>query len=115
MEAVACQKNATMAPRKARLLADLIRGEYVDDALDQLSLTHKVASPVIMKLINSAVANMLDSNSDVDETMLYVKMILVDDGITRKWIRPRSRGIANRHLRRQCHIKVVVDEWSEEK
>ena len=70
MEAVACQKNATMAPRKARLLADLIRGEYVDDALDQLSLTHKVASPVIMKLINSAVANMLDSNSDVDETML---------------------------------------------
>ena len=115
MEAVACQKNATMAPRKARLLADLIRGVYVDDALDQLSLTHKVASPVIMKLINSAVANMLDSNSDVDETMLYVKMILVDDGITRKWIRPRSRGIANRHLRRKCHIKVVVDEWSEEK
>jgi len=115
MEAVACQKNVTMAPRKARLLADLIRGEYVDDALDQLSLTHKVASPVIMKLINSAVANMLDSNSDVDETMLYVKMIFVDDGITRKWIRPRSRGIANRHLRRKCHIKVVVDEWSEEK
>ena len=115
MEAVACQKNATKAPRKARLLADLIRGEYVDDALDQLSLTHKVASPVIMKLINSAVANMLDSNSDVDETMLYVKMIFVDDGITRKWIRPRSRGIANSHLRRKCHIKVVVDEGSEEK
>jgi len=50
----------------------------------------------------------------VDETMLYVKMIFVDDGITRKWIRPRSRGIANRHLRRKCHIKVIVDVWSEE-
>ena len=114
MEAVACQKNVTIAPRKARLLADLIRGEYVDDALDQLSLTHKAASPVIMKLINSAVANMLDNSSDVDETMLYVKMIFVDEGITRKWIRPRSRGIANRTLRRKCHIKIVVDQWLEE-
>ena len=114
MEAVASQRNVAIAPRKVRLLADLIRGEYVDDALDQLALTHKAGSPVIMKLINSAVANMLDNSSDVDETMLYVKMIFVDDGIVRKWIRPRSRGIANRTLRRKCHIKVVVSEWSEE-
>jgi len=114
MEAVAIIRNVPIAPRKARLLADLIRGEYVDDALDQLSLVHKAASPVIMKLINSAVANMLDDSSDVDGTMLYIKMIFVDEGITRKWIRPRSRGIANRIFRRRCHIKIVVDEWSEE-
>ena len=114
MEARAKIRNASVAPRKARLIADLVRNQYVEDALSQLRFTHKAASPVIYKLIQSASANAQYQDPNVDTTNLYVKEIRVDEGVTRKWIRPRARGMANRILKRHSHITVVVDEESPE-
>lgn len=114
MEARARIRNAAVAPRKARLVADLVRNQYVEDALSQLRFTHKAASPVIYQLIQSASANAQYKDPSVDISDLYVKEIRVDEGVTRKWIRPRARGMANRILKRHSHITVVVDEESED-
>ena len=109
MVARACIKNVAVAPRKARLVADLVRGQYVEDALDQLAFVHKGASPVLHKLIRSAIANAQYVQSSIDEQNLFIKRIWVDEGITRRWIRPRARGMAHRILRRKCHITVELD------
>ena len=110
MEARASIKNVPVAPRKARLVADLVRDRYVEDALNQLAFIHKSTSAVIRKLIQSAVSNAQHQESTIDESNLFIKKIFVDEGMTRKWIRPRARGMANRILRRRCHITVVLDE-----
>ena len=110
MEARASIKNVPVAPRKARLVADLVRNRYVEDALNQLTFIHKSTSGTIRKLIRSAVANAQHQDSTIDESNLFIKKIFIDEGITRKWIRPRARGMANRILRRRCHITVVLDE-----
>ena len=110
MGAKARTRNVPVAPRKARLVADLVRGRYVEDALNQLTVTHKAISPIIRKLIQSAVANAQYQDANIDESNLYIKTIFVDEGMTRRWFRPRSRGIANRILHRRSHITVVLDE-----
>ena len=84
MEAKASIRNVPVAPRKARLVADLVKGLYVEDAINQLTFTHKAASPLIKKLIHSAVANAQHKDTSVDESDLYVKNIVVNDGITLK-------------------------------
>ena len=114
MEARSKITNASVAPRKARLVADLVRNQYVEDALSQLRFTHKAASPIIYKLIQSAAANARYQDPNVDIAGLFVKEIWVDEGVTRKWIRPRARGMANRILKRSSHITVVVDKESAE-
>lgn len=118
MEATASIRNVPIAPRKARLVADLVRHQYVEEALNQLTFTHKAASPVIRKLIQSAAANARENaqrqDAAIDETNLFVKQIFINDGVTRKWFRPRARGMVNRILRRRCHITVVLDEEREE-
>ncbi|MFB3041892.1 MAG: 50S ribosomal protein L22 [Candidatus Poribacteria bacterium] len=114
MEAKARMRNVPIGPRKARLVADLVRSQYVEDALNQLAFTHKAVSPVMEKLIKSAVANAQYQDSTIDEGNLYIKKIIVDEGINRRWIRRRARGMANRILRRRCHITVVVDEESKD-
>jgi len=110
MEARASLKNVPISSRKARLVADLIRNKYIDEALGILKYTHKAASPVIRKLIQSAVANAQYQDTALDETELYVKKIFVDEGVTLKRIRPRARGMADRILKRRCHITVIIDE-----
>ena len=113
MEAKARTRNVPVPPRKARLVANLVRGRYVQDALDQLTVTHKAISPIIRKLIQSAVANAQYQDANIDESNLYIKTIFVDEGMTRRWFRARSRGIANRILHRKSHITVVLDEQRE--
>ena len=115
MEAKASIKNVAVAPRKARLVADLVRDSYVENALNELAFMHKSTSAVIQKLIRSAVANAQHQDSTIDESNLFIKKIFIDEGMTRKWIRPRARGMANRILRRRCHITVVLDEESDSK
>lgn len=110
MESKAVAKNAHVAPRKARLVAELVKNKYVDEALNILSFTHKAASPIISKLIQSAVANAQYQDSAVDESVLYVKKIFVDEGVTLKRIRPRARGRADRIRKRRAHITVILDE-----
>lgn len=114
MEGRAKIRNVSVAPRKARLVAELVKNQYVDDAMNQLLFTHKAAAPIIRKLIQSAAANVQYQEPGIDVANLYVKEIRVDEGITRKWIRHRARGMANRIFRRQSHITVVVEEVDEE-
>ena len=109
MVARASIRNVSVAPRKARLVADLVRGQYVEDALDQLSFTYKAVSPVVHKLIRSAIANAQHTLSDLDIQDLFIKRIWVDEGMARRWVRPRARGMAHRILRRKCHITVELD------
>ena len=114
MEARASVRNVPVAPRKARLVADLVRHRYVEDALNQLTFIHKSTSKTIRKLIRSAVANAQHQDSTIDESNLFIKRIFIDEAMTRKWMRPRARGMANRILRRRCHITVVLDEETDD-
>lgn len=109
MEYKSSYKYARISPRKARYVIDLVRGKSVNDALRILRLTHKRASYMIDKVIRAAVAT-ANENIDVDVESLYVKQALVDAGPTRKWQRPRPRGMSARILKRTSHISVTLSE-----
>lgn len=98
-----------VSPSKARLVVDLIRGKSVNDALAILMYTPKAASPVIEKLLNSAIAN-AENNLSMDKNDLYVAEIYADPGPTLKRYWARSRGSASPVLKRTCHITVVLDQ-----
>ncbi len=109
MEARAIVKYIRVSPQKARLVANLIKGKAVSDALTILEYTPKTASRYIFKLVSSAVANAgRQEGTDVDT--LFVKNIFVDSGPTLKRFRARSMGRGSRILKRTCHITVVLDE-----
>ncbi len=97
------------APRKVRLMADLIRGRSVADALAQLQFSPRHAARDLAKVIRSAAAN-AEHNQDMDRERLWIKEVRVDGGPIRKRIRPVSRGAAHHYFRRLCHITVVVEE-----
>ena len=109
MEARAIARHIRIAPRKVRIVVDLIRGKNVEDAINILKFTPKVASPVVEKVLRSAVAN-AEHNYDMNVDNLYVSEIFVDQGPTMKRIHPRSRGQAFKILKRSSHITVVVKE-----
>jgi len=109
MEVRAVVRYIRVSPQKARLVADLVRGKVVSDALSTLEYTPKAASRYIYKLINSAVAN-ATSREEIDVDTLFVKRICVDQGPTLKRFRARAMGRGTRILKRTCHITVVLDE-----
>jgi len=112
MEALATSKFIRISARKARLVADLIRGKSVDEALGILALTPKKASPILKKVVLSAAANVKfknDGDVAMDNFSIFVKEIRIDEGPTQKRIRPRAQGRAYRILKRTSHIKVVVE------
>lgn len=88
-------------------MVDLIRGKSVNDALRILRVTHKRASYMVDKVIRAAVAA-ANENLDVDVDSLYVTEALVDGGPSRKWHRPRPRGMSARILKRTSHISIVL-------
>ena len=108
-EAKAIAKYIRIAPRKARIVIDLIRGKDVNDAFAILKFTPKRGSVLIEKVLKSAVAN-AENNVDMDTDKLYVSACYVDQGPTLKRIRPRSRGQAFSILKHTSHITVVVKE-----
>ncbi len=111
MEARAVAKYIRVTPRKARLVADAVRGKMVGDALNSLQFSiNKQVSQDIAKVIKSAVANMQSKHADaaVDAEELQVKEIRVDDGPTLKRFRARSQGRVGRILKRSCHVSVTV-------
>lgn len=109
MEVRARLRFTGMAPRKARLVADLIRGKRSEEALNILSFTKKAAARILMKLLKSAVANATQKkNIDVDH--LYIKKITVDQGPTMKRFQPRALGRATTIRKRTSHITIVLDE-----
>jgi large subunit ribosomal protein L22 len=111
-EARAVARYVRIAPRKVRLVVDLIRGKGVGEALAILRHTPKAASPVVEKVLNSAIAN-ATHNYHMNPNNLYVAKIYVDEGPTLKRFIPRSRGMANRINKRTSHITVVVSEKKE--
>ena len=109
MEAKATAKYVRIAPRKVRVVMDLIRGKNVQDAFAILKFTPKVGAEAIEKVLKSAVAN-AENNFDMNEDNLYVSEAYVDQGPTLKRIHPRARGQAFKILKRTSHITVVVAE-----
>ncbi len=111
MEATAVVRYVRMSPRKVRIVANMIRGKNVDEAIAILKLLPKKSALIIEKLIHSAAANADDlSKGKVDVDSLFVKSIQVDNGpIIKRWM-PRAMGRANRIQRRTSNIKVVVTE-----
>lgn len=109
MEFRSCYKYAKISPRKARYVMDLVRGKSVNDALRILRVTHKRASYMIDKAIRAAIAT-ANENLDIDVDLLYVTRALVDCGPSRKWQRPRPRGVSARILKRTSHLTVVLSE-----
>ena len=98
-----------ISPRKARLVADLVRGKSVEKAQSILSFTIKRAASPILKLLNSAVAN-AKNNFHLDAKGLYVARIWVNEGAVYKRVMPRARGNANQLRKRTCHVELV-HEW----
>ena len=112
MEAQAKLRLARVSARKARLVADLIRGRDVEEALEILQFTRKKTAPLLKKLVESAVANAeykaKNDGSKIDIDSLVVTQIFVDEGPTLRRFRPRARGMATKILKRTSHITVAV-------
>ena len=109
MESKAVAKYVRIAPRKVRVVMDLIRGKNVAEAFANLKFTPKAGAEVVEKVLRSAVAN-AENNFDMDVEKLYVKTAFADQGPTLKRIHPRSRGQAFKILKRTSHVTIVVDE-----
>lgn len=113
MQSKAVARTVRIAPRKVRLIADLVRGKEVGEAISILKLTNKRSSPVVEKLVKSAVAN-AEHNYDMDIDNLYISEIYADEGPTLKRFRPRAQGRASKINKRTSHITVVVEEYTNE-
>lgn len=111
MEAVAKLKNVPSSPRKMRLVADLIRGQKVNKALNILKFESKQGSVKLEKLLLSAISNWRIKNGDIriEEADLFVKEIFVDGGRILKRLRPAPQGRAHRIRKRSNHVTLVVD------
>jgi large subunit ribosomal protein L22 len=111
MEAVARLRNYPTSPRKMRLLADLVRGLGVENALNTLKFSTKHPSVALEKLLLSAIANWRIKNEgmDVASADLYVKTIFVDGGRVLKRMRPAPQGRAYRVRKRSNHVTLIVD------
>lgn len=109
MEAKAVANTIRIAPRKVRLVVDLVRGKQVGDAFAILRNTDKAASTVVEKLLKSAIAN-AEHNYNMDVNSLFIKEAFVNEGPTLKRFRPRAKGRAAQILKRTSHITVVVAE-----
>ena len=102
--------NCPTSPRKMRLVADLVRGEKVENALNILKFNPKEASGRLEKLLLSAIANWQSKNeeADIEEAELIVKEIRVDSGAMLKRLRPAPQGRAHRIRKRSNHVTLVV-------
>jgi len=99
-----------MAASKVRPLADIVRRKPYVDAVAILAVQPNKGSKLLKKAIESAAANAMYQNKQLDETMLYVKELMIDEGPKQVRIWPRARGRADKLIKRSCHISVVVDE-----
>ena len=114
MEAVAKLNNVPTSPRKMRVVADLVRGERVNKALNVLKFESKQGAARIEKLLLSAISNWQQKNEDqkLEEADLYVKDIFVDSGRILKRLRPAPQGRAHRIRKRSNHVTIVVDSYN---
>lgn len=112
MQSKAVLRFARVSPQKARLVANLVRGRDVSEAIEVLTFTRKKSAPILRKLVESAVANAevkaRREASDLDIDELYVKTVFVDEGPVLRRFRPRAQGRATRILKKTAHITVEL-------
>lgn len=101
-------RSLRMAPRKVRLLVDLIRGKKVQDAINQLSFSTKIAAKDVLKLLKSGIAN-AKHNHGINEETLVIKTAFVDGGKTLHRSTPRAMGRATPIRKRTSHITLVLE------
>ena len=107
--AQATLKYARISSRKVKIVADLIRGKKVDEALAIVKFTPKASSEIIEKLLKSAIAN-AENNHDMKHDKLYISEIYANQGPTLKRIRPAAKGSAVRIRKRTSHITIKLEE-----
>jgi large subunit ribosomal protein L22 len=107
--AQATLKYARISSRKVKIVADLIRGKNVDEALAIVKFTPKASSEIIEKLLKSAIAN-AENNHEMKHEKLYISEIYANQGPTLKRIRPAAKGSAVRIRKRTSHITIVLKE-----
>lgn len=112
MEAKAVARYVRIAPRKVRLVIDLIRGKNVAEAIAILKLTPKGASPTVEKVLKSAIAN-AEHNFEMNPEELIISKATCDEGPTLKRFRPRAMGRASKINKRTSHVTVVVSQKKE--
>ncbi len=98
-----------IAPRKLRLVSDLVRGDMVNDAVNTLKFTNKRGAKVVYKALMSAVAN-AKTKGTIDVDTLYVKKIWVDEGPVMKRFMPRAQGRATLVRKKMSHVSITLDE-----
>ena len=101
-------RYARMSARKVRLIADMVRGRDVQDALNVLKFSPNRAAVMISKVLRSAIANASEAEADVES--LFVSVSRVDEGPVIKRIRAKDRGRAYEIRKRMCHIVIEVDQ-----
>ncbi|MBA2848524.1 50S ribosomal protein L22 [Thermosulfuriphilus ammonigenes] len=109
MEARATAKYLRISPYKARLVADVVRGKPVGEALSILRFMPKKGARLVKKVLESAIAN-AEQNPQIDVDSLYIKRIYVDEGPRLKRYQPRAMGRAFPIIKRLSHITVILDE-----
>lgn len=109
METRASLRSARISAQKGRLVADMIRGQPVDKALNILAFTPKKGAAIIKKLLQSAIAN-AEHNDGADIDALKVKSVLVERGAFLKRFQARAKGRGNRVLKHTCNIFVTVGD-----
>ncbi|MBV7433583.1 50S ribosomal protein L22 [Cardiobacteriaceae bacterium TAE3-ERU3] len=109
MQAIAKLRAARISAQKARLVADQIRGKHVDEAVEILTFSQKKAASIILKVLNSAIAN-AENNEGADIDELTVAEIQVGEGMTMKRFAARAKGRGTRILKRTSNIMIRVEE-----
>ena len=109
METKAILRGARMSAQKGRLVADLIRGKPVDQAINILAFTPKKGAAIMKKLLESAIAN-AEHNDGADIDTLKVKRIYVERGMFLERFQARAKGRGNRILKHTCHIYITVGD-----
>ena len=109
METNAILRGVRLSPQKGRLVADLVRGKPVDQALNILNFNPKKGAEIIKKVLESAIAN-AEHNDGADIDALKVKVIHVEKGAVLKRFMARAKGRGNRILKPTCHIYVTVGD-----
>ena len=108
MSKTAIHRTARIAPRKARLVMDMIRGRKVDDAMSVLQFSKRRAAVMISKVIKSAVANYNEQVVENNGGELFISEARVDEGVTMKRFQPKDRGKAHNIMKRTSHLIVTV-------
>ena len=109
METKASLRGARLSAQKGRLVADLIRGKPVDQAMSILAYTPKKGAGIMKKLLESAIAN-AEHNDGADIDALKVKIIHVERGMFIKRFQARAKGRGNRVTKQTCHIFITVGD-----